>query len=307
MNEPLATVVITTFRRAAFLPDAIKCVQQQTYANIELIVVDDNGEGTPDQLATALAVSNINDPRIRYHALKQNEGASSARNAGTMLAKGFYVAFLDDDDIMLPEKIAKQVYYMQSHDESYGGCGTWLKRLYKNGAEFDFKPPDGINVFMAGIKREHTYQTSTFLFKRQALLDVGMFDTTFRGLEDPELVIRLSLRYHYGMVEEVLTIVPSRDETTGAEAEEYWSLKLIEKYKKEIGDLPARDRKEVYFLYYFNLSKKYLQNRKPKKAFQYFLRCRNPLKYGGRFIVSGIAYIRRKHAIRRDAAIEKAF
>lgn len=302
MIDPLVTVVITTFRRAKFLPEAIESVLRQTYGNIELIVIDDNGEGTPDQLATAIAVGRMNDSRIRYRALKQNAGASAARNAGTMLANGFYVAFLDDDDIILPEKIAKQVQYMKSRDESCGGCGTWLKRIYPNGAEFAFKPPDGTDVFLAAIKRVQTYQTSTFLFKRQALLDIGMFDTAFRGLEDPELVIRLSLRYHYGMVEEILTLVRSRDEKTVAESEEHWTLKLLGKFEKEIGDLPSRDRKEIYFLNYFNLSKKFLQSRKLKKAVHYFMRCGNPFKYAYRFVADTVAYIIRKRAIRRDAA-----
>ena len=298
MKEPLVSVVITTFRRAEFLPDAIESVLKQTYKNIELIIVDDNGEGTPDQLATAEAIERISDPRIRYHALKQNGGASSARNAGAMLANGTYVAFLDDDDLMLPEKIAKQVQYMNAHADSHDGCGSWLKRIYDNGAEFDFTPPDGIDVFLAGIKREYTYSTCTLFFKRQAFIAVGMFDTSFRALEDPELVIRFALRYKYGMVEEILTHVRSRDETTDADWEEKWSLKLLEKYKKEIEDLPARDRREVYFSYYFNLSKKYLQKRNPKKAFHYFLRCKNPLKYAGQFITSGAAYLKRKRALK---------
>lgn len=302
MNDPLVTVVITTFRRAKFLSEAIESVLWQTYGNIELIVVDDNGEGTPDQLATALAVGRINDSRIKYRALKQNSGASAARNAGTIMANGFYVAFLDDDDIILPEKIEKQVQYMKAHDESCGGCGTWLKRIYPNGVEFELKPPDDINVFLAAIKREQTYQTSTFLFKRQALLDIGMFDTDFRGLEDPELIIRLSLRYHYGIVEEILTLVRSRDEKTVAESEEHWTLKLLAKFEKEIGDLPVRDGKEIYFLNYFNLSKKFLQSRKLKKAFHYFIRCKNPFKYAYRFVADAACYIIRKRAIRKNAA-----
>ena len=199
MTDPLVSVVVTTFHRARFLPEAIESVLSQTYKNIELIIVDDNGEGLPDQLATQQAISKIDDPRIRYHALKQNAGASSARNAGVKIASGYYVAFLDDDDIILPEKIAKQVDYMNTHGAEYGGCGTWLKRTYNNGAEFEFKPPDGIDVFLAGIKREQTYQTSTFFFKRAALTDIGLFDETFRGLEDPELIIRIALRYKYGI------------------------------------------------------------------------------------------------------------
>lgn len=301
MNNPLVTVVITTFRRAKYLPEAIESVLRQTYGNIELIVVDDNGEGTPDQLATALVIGRINDPRIKYRALKQNSGASAARNAGTMMANGIYVAFLDDDDIILPEKIEKQVQYMKAH-ESCGGCGTWLKRIYPNGAEFELEPPDGINVFLAAIKREQTYQTSTFFFRRQALIDIGMFDTAFRGLEDPELIIRLSLRYHYGMVEEILTLVRSRDEKTIAESEEHWTLKLLDKFEKEIGDLPARDGKEVYFLNYFNLSKKFLQSRELKKAFYYFMRCKNPFQYAYRFVADAAHYIVRKRAIVRDTA-----
>ncbi|HEU0051772.1 MAG TPA: glycosyltransferase family A protein [Longimicrobium sp.] len=299
MSPPLVTVLITTFRRPHFLQHAIDSVLKQTYRSIELIVVDDNGEGTPDQLETAEVVGRIQDPRLGYHALKHNAGPSAARNAGIAMAHGAYVAFLDDDDLMLPDKLDKQLQYMESHDD-YGGCGSWLRRFYDNGFSFDVTPPDGIDVFMAVAKREQTYSTCTLFLKRQALLDVGMFDPEFRGLEDPELVMRFSLRYPFGIVEEVLTLVRTRDETESAEWHEKWQAKLLEKHEQDIGRLPPADKRQVYFNCYFNLSKKHLQNRNYRKAFQYFVRCKRPLKYSIQLVNSARVYMRKKRALRQE-------
>jgi glycosyltransferase involved in cell wall biosynthesis len=297
MSETLVTVVITTYKRPDLLPYSIDSVLKQTYRSIELIVVDDNGEGTQDQLRTADVIESIADPRLSYHVLKQNSGPSAARNAGIIKASGIYVAFLDDDDLMLPEKIEKQIRYMQLKSEGCCGCGSWLRRFYENGFAFDVKPPDGIDVFLAAIKREQTYSTCTLMIKRTALLEIGMFDEEFRGLEDPELVTRLSLRYEFGIVEEVLTLVRTRDEVESADWHEKWSLKLIGKYEKEIGRLSPRVKREIYFNCYFNLVKKYLQNRKYKKAFHYFLCCGNPLKGAVQLISSTFVYIRKKRAV----------
>ena len=93
------TIIIPTYNRAAFLPNAIESVLAQTYTNWELIVVDD---GSTDN--TKDVVSQYSDSRIIY-IYQQNAERSAARNNGIAHAKGDYVCFLDSDNVMLPNRL----------------------------------------------------------------------------------------------------------------------------------------------------------------------------------------------------------
>ncbi|MEO8533825.1 MAG: glycosyltransferase [Flavobacterium sp.] len=102
MPHPLVSVIITTYNRSAFLDEAISSVINQTYDNIEIIVVDD---GSSDNYAEAIC-ANFSNCHYYY---KENGGLSSARNYGIVQAKGDYIAFLDDDDFWKNSKIEKQI------------------------------------------------------------------------------------------------------------------------------------------------------------------------------------------------------
>ena len=104
LAAPLVSVVLPTYNRAHTLPRAMASVLNQSYRNIELLVVDD---GSKDNTAEVMA--GISDPRVRYIPLPENGGASHARNAGMAEAVGAYIAFQDSDDEWLADKLARQV------------------------------------------------------------------------------------------------------------------------------------------------------------------------------------------------------
>ena len=101
---PIVSVIIPTLNRPHMLVRAVRSVLAQTLAEIEVVVVIDG----PDA-ATVSALKQFTDPRVRILALPENVGGSDARNAGVRAAKGGWVAFLDDDDEWLPEKLARQL------------------------------------------------------------------------------------------------------------------------------------------------------------------------------------------------------
>ncbi|MCB0543765.1 MAG: glycosyltransferase family 2 protein, partial [Saprospiraceae bacterium] len=101
----LVSCVVPTYNRAAFLKDAIESTLAQDYPNWELIIVDDQSADNTAEVAKAYAEK---DPRIRYF-LNPQKGVSSARNYGIEMAKGQYIAFLDDDDISLPHRFGSQL------------------------------------------------------------------------------------------------------------------------------------------------------------------------------------------------------
>ncbi|MFN2302107.1 MAG: glycosyltransferase family 2 protein [Anaerolineales bacterium] len=108
---PRVSVIIPTFNRSQFLFHAISSVLVQTYSGFEILVIDD---GSIDD--TSEVVAGFNDPRIRY-IKQENCGRSTARNLGLEQAQGEYIAFLDDDDLYLPHKLAIQISYLDSHQE----------------------------------------------------------------------------------------------------------------------------------------------------------------------------------------------
>ncbi len=102
-DDPLVSVVIATYNRGAYLADCLHSILAQTFGDFEVIVVDD---GSTDDTPTI--ISSFNDPRIVYHR-RSNEGISAARNFGTQESKGAFIAVHDDDDIMLPWRLERQL------------------------------------------------------------------------------------------------------------------------------------------------------------------------------------------------------
>ncbi len=104
----LVTVIIPFYNRIKYTIDAVKSVQQQTYNNIEIILVNDKSECDISELIKYISC----DARIKLVDNIRNKGASGARNTGIDYSNGDYIAFLDSDDLYHPQKIKKQVEFM---------------------------------------------------------------------------------------------------------------------------------------------------------------------------------------------------
>ncbi len=128
-------VIITTYRRSDLIVRAISSVLEQTGDfELEVIVVDDNGEESGYAAQTKERVESISDARLTYLALEENRGACEARNIGVAYSKSEFIFFLDDDDLFLPGKIAQQINFLQQHAE-LDGCLAGFVRLAGDGTE----------------------------------------------------------------------------------------------------------------------------------------------------------------------------
>ena len=112
MNNELASIVMPVFNTERYLPDAIKCVQAQTYTNWELLAIDD---GSNDRCADILSSYANEDVRIQPVFLLENHGVAYARNVGIKLAHGRYLCFLDSDDLWDMKKLEIQISYMKKN------------------------------------------------------------------------------------------------------------------------------------------------------------------------------------------------
>lgn len=114
-NHGLVSIITPTYNCGRFIAETLRSVQAQTYTNWEMIIVDDFSTDNTRKVVEQFA----NDPRIKYHCLERNSGASVARNTGLKLAKGRWIAFLDSDDLWLPEKLERQIQFMTEHGYAF--------------------------------------------------------------------------------------------------------------------------------------------------------------------------------------------
>lgn len=122
--ESLVSIIMPTYNCETFIAESIDSVIAQTYKNWELIIIDDcSTDKTEDVVKKYLNKDN----RIKYYKLETNSGAAIARNIAVDHARGKYMAFLDSDDIWLPEKLSKQVAFMQTNNYIFTSTGfAWM-------------------------------------------------------------------------------------------------------------------------------------------------------------------------------------
>lgn len=186
----LVSAIITTRNRHQLCQRAIGSVFTQTYPNLECIVVDDASDegryGVWDK-----------DERIKYIFITKEEssGGNHARNVGIKAAKGKYVAFLDDDDYWIPNKIEKQVALIQKKkcDVVYGGMRAELVAKDGSVRYEDWAPHEGGEGDLSKKVLTKIYTTTSgLLVTKDALEKVGFFDEKLRYWQEYELVIRLA-------------------------------------------------------------------------------------------------------------------
>lgn len=137
--KPLVSVITPAYNSELYISETIKSVQAQTYVNWEMIIVDDNSK---DNTVDIVKKYMQNDNRIRLIELKRNKGAGNARNVAMGHANGRFLAFLDSDDIWLPEKLEKQLKFML--ENNIGFSYTKYRTIDENGNEIgsSFKIPN---------------------------------------------------------------------------------------------------------------------------------------------------------------------
>ncbi|MBT0721220.1 glycosyltransferase family 2 protein [Rosenbergiella collisarenosi] len=186
MINPLVSVIIPTFGRPDLLSRCIESVMNQTYKNIEIIVIDDNGKNTINQHLTASALMKF--PNVKYIISEINCGAGTARNLAVKASTGTLLTFLDDDDIYYPEKIAKQVSFIIRNDVDICLCHM---NLVNHGIEvFDqsysfAKGTDLREFLLKGVSF-----TPMIMLKRASFDDVGGFISTPK-FQDHTLILKL--------------------------------------------------------------------------------------------------------------------
>ena len=175
----MITVVTPTYNRVEYLGKAIDSVLSQTYSDFELIIVDDNPVDSDARKKTEELVGNYSDARIRYLKNPMNLGGAASRNRGIDEAKGNYIAFLDDDDMYLPDRLEVQYKKMVENgwEVSVMDGATYNYVTGEKVAERHQQLRNGMtkNELIRSHLLYHISGTNTFMFKTSFLKEIGGF------------------------------------------------------------------------------------------------------------------------------------
>jgi len=198
-SQPLVSVIIPTFNRATWVCEAIASVLAQTYAHLELIVVDDGSHDTTSEVVQAYGDG------LRY--IRQAHACvSAARNRGVAASRGTLVAFLDSDDTWLPRKIAAQVTLLQQQPDAQA-CYTdeiWIRHGVRVNARRIHQKHSGW-LFEPSLPR-CIISPSSIMLRRTLWDHLGGFDERLPACEDYDLWLRMTLRVPVTLIPEPLIV-----------------------------------------------------------------------------------------------------
>ncbi|MDS0299648.1 glycosyltransferase family 2 protein [Halogeometricum sp. S1BR25-6] len=200
-DDPLVTVIITTYDRPAYLRTAVETVSEQEYAPVELVVVDDCSEVPASEVLDGVS-PDVHSFEIRRHS--ENRGANAARNTGVEAATGEYIAFLDDDDRWDPEKLSKQVARFRTVGDDVGLVYVGRKGEM-DGSVHDVVIPDPVDgdVTKAVLCR-NVVGTQSAVMVRSDLAKETPFDERFKRWADLEWYVALSTKCEFEPIGEAL-------------------------------------------------------------------------------------------------------
>ncbi len=198
---PKVSVVIPTHNRSALLHLAIQSVLQQTFQDFEIVIVDDASNDD-----TREVISQFNDRRIKYIGREISGGPSAARNEGILNSHCEYIAFLDDDDEWLREKLQRQIQILENSPLEIGG-------VYTGTVDVDRVSERIISTRLGGKRGDlfddllcgYNIITSSLMFRKLCFEKVGMFDETICFGEDLDMWLRIAKEFQFECIEEPLT------------------------------------------------------------------------------------------------------
>ncbi len=245
---PVVSVIIPAYNVAPYIGETLDSVFAQTFADYEVIVIND---GSPDTEELERTLARFID-RINY-IKQENRGASAARNAGLRAARGELVAFLDADDLWLPSYLDEQIKFILERNcdlvcadaevfsDSSNDEKTYMESLMADA------PPTGDVTFLGLLGAEQSLITSGVVVRRTLVIDVGLFDEALRNSQDFDLWLRLARKgTRMAYQRRVLLRYRSRDNSlSGDEVNVHRrELRVLEKVQREY-DLSPAERAEV--------------------------------------------------------------
>ncbi len=230
LDKPLVSIVLPTYKRAHVLPHAINSVLNQTYTNLELVIVDDN---SPDD--TLEVVKSFNDPRIHYLKNEPNLKLPRALNRGFSLARGDYLTWTSDDNIYAPTAIEKMVDTLVSEKCDF----VYADYYHFVDLDANFQPiaPRHIRLPSQVQLERYNHIGACFLYTRMLYEKIGDYDPALFLVEDYDYFMRIATLFTMHHRPEPLYYFRRDDETLFCSRySEIKALDVLVRYKNGLLD-----------------------------------------------------------------------
>lgn len=193
----LVSVIIPVYNAEKTIYNAIESILRQTYKNVEIIIVND---GSIDK--TLEILKNIKNEKIKIYT-QENKGPAAARNFGIKNSSGYYIAFLDSDDVWLEDKLERQVELIEKYNYDMLGA-----------REFNFENKL-IEIKIDKLLFKNYFWTSTVIIKKEIFDKIGYFNEEKKYCEDYEYWIKVCSSYKTGVLNEKLIIYSNNKRAFG--------------------------------------------------------------------------------------------
>jgi len=205
---PVVSVIIPSYNTANLLPLSVGSVLKSSIDHFEIIIIDD---GSSDNAEEVVKEHWGSEPRVKYY-YQQNKGLAGARNTGIQYASGKYLVFLDSDDTILPEKLEKQVAFLENnkdYDAVYSNSIFFVEN------EMDKVIPTNFPSYSGSILKPLLYgnfiHVNAIMCRKDIVEKAGLFNQEYRELEDWDLWLRMSIGgSKFGYIDEILSMVMLR-------------------------------------------------------------------------------------------------
>ncbi|MEW6352061.1 MAG: glycosyltransferase [Thermodesulfobacteriota bacterium] len=194
---PFVSVIIPTFNRLNLLKETVESVREQTFRDFEIIVVNDgSADGTESWLDRQADLRAVHTP---------NQGIAASRNHGAALARGEWLAFLDHDDLWVPEKLRIQVDFVRAEPDAalVAGRHVRLGRSYKNPQVLGWVKGD----LFVRVYSESFIHTSTVMIRKDVFRAIDGFPTRYRFADEFDVWLRIAGAYPIAYVDRVLALI----------------------------------------------------------------------------------------------------
>lgn len=291
------SVVIPSYKGSDNVCRSVDSVLNQTYENVEIIVVDDNGKGTEEQLKTeAVLKKYIDEGKVIYLTHEVNINGAAARNTGVKASTGEFIAFLDDDDEFRPHNIENHIKKFETLGEDYGitYCAKCL--MHRDGRQEIITPKyegDILFDFMCSRVR----MGSSFLMVRKSAFEaVNGFDETFRRHQDWEFIARTLTKYKAAKIDEVglNKFLIFRNSAKSPEQFEKNRLYYLDRLKFIIESFDKKQQTEIYDAHYSQIGKEYFKAKKFKLSLVWAKKTSKPVKFVIKYFKDGLKFLKRK-------------
>ena len=272
-KKGLVSCIIPTYKRSDTLTRAIDSALNQTYQNIEILVVDDNEPNSDfSKEVEKKLLKYKNDQRVRYVKKERHINGAVARNVGVKEANGEYIAFLDDDDEWENDKLEKQVRKIETEKLDIVTC-LW-KQYRNNEMVHKCQEYNANNIQLKIFSREVAVYTSTVLIRRVTILKFGGFDETLLRHQDLQFLVEATSVAKFNVINEYLVKLHNDSDINRPDVKKLILYKkaffnstkdYFEKYDK-------KTKKEIKNAHYFEVVYAAVKEKKFATAFKYFLK-----------------------------------